>query len=232
MSSPRFWYYAGGDEAMFRSRIQNDDRLEVLGLIFDEVVWISDHLVMNNVRSNSRLWEPSLLQSGGDLYIDVLWERLHKGVEELGINVQKEDLVWTLVRGHPYDKSPTEPRWHHEAAMSYRKSMRSAFRTNLSTSDTSLESANAMYFEKKLVDNCDLRIVVTSNGRIGMIPDATRVGDVCCVFLDVRVPFILAHSQNGRYKLVGGAYIHGVMAGELVEPSHDAGGGAEGIILD
>lgn len=46
-----------------------------------------------------------------------------------------------------------------------------------------------------------------------------RPGDVCHVFQGARVPFILREAEEQMYKLVGEAYLHGIMNGELFAQS-------------
>ncbi|KAF2144178.1 uncharacterized protein K452DRAFT_154350 [Aplosporella prunicola CBS 121167] len=57
------------------------------------------------------------------------------------------------------------------------------------------------------------RLFVTQKGYIGIGPPCLREGDVVCVLANAIVPFVLR--QNGPYhKLVGEAYVHGIMNGE------------------
>ena len=63
----------------------------------------------------------------------------------------------------------------------------------------------------------------TTDGRMGLGPYHTQVGDVAavlfgCTFCIVLRPF------GQQYQLVGGAYVHGAMQGELVEGSVEHGG--------
>ena len=66
---------------------------------------------------------------------------------------------------------------------------------------------------------CDGRcFLVTRNGYFGLGPWIARPGDLCCVLLGATVPFVLrsADDQGTRHKLVGEAYVHGLMRGEAV----------------
>lgn len=58
----------------------------------------------------------------------------------------------------------------------------------------------------------------TENGYYVLGPAIMESADVCCVILGSSVPFILRRTQKeGSYKLVGEAYIHGIMHGEAKE---------------
>ncbi|KIW84539.1 hypothetical protein Z517_03789 [Fonsecaea pedrosoi CBS 271.37] len=60
----------------------------------------------------------------------------------------------------------------------------------------------------------------TEKGRFGLGPLITSPGDICCVLFGGTVPFVLRRTQReGYFKLVGEAYLHGVMRGESLHLS-------------
>ncbi|KAF2439782.1 HET-domain-containing protein [Karstenula rhodostoma CBS 690.94] len=63
------------------------------------------------------------------------------------------------------------------------------------------------------------RLVVTHSGRIGMVPNEARKGDVIGILVGTDVPILLRKGENtdGSFSLVGTCYIHGVMAGEAMQ---------------
>ncbi|KAK8135006.1 Heterokaryon incompatibility protein 6 [Apiospora sp. TS-2023a] len=68
----------------------------------------------------------------------------------------------------------------------------------------------------------------TRRGYLGTGPHSVQRGDVVCVFMGAAVPFILRPRGDGDdgYTLVGDAYVHGVMDGELVKDWEEGKGGA------
>jgi hypothetical protein len=63
------------------------------------------------------------------------------------------------------------------------------------------------------------RFIVTQSGYYGLAPITARAGDTCCIIFGARTPFIVrpvAHLLR-QYKLIGEAYVHGIMKGEIVE---------------
>jgi hypothetical protein len=60
------------------------------------------------------------------------------------------------------------------------------------------------------------RIIVTKEGRLGLAPSVTDVGDGVAVLKGARAPFILRRCGNRRFKIIGQAYIRGVMFGEAL----------------
>jgi hypothetical protein len=61
-------------------------------------------------------------------------------------------------------------------------------------------------------DPNDLKDVfcTTTNGYMGWVPSAAQTGDAFCFFEDFKLPFVLRSCEEG-YKLVGDAYLHGLM---------------------
>ncbi|KAH5145758.1 hypothetical protein HBH70_044370 [Parastagonospora nodorum] len=58
--------------------------------------------------------------------------------------------------------------------------------------------------------------MATKRGSIGLIPANANVGDVVAVFTGGHVPIIL-RPQTGYYTVVGDAYVHGIMDGEVMQ---------------
>jgi hypothetical protein len=70
---------------------------------------------------------------------------------------------------------------------------------------------------------------VTEKGFVGWCPVAARVGDVLGLFAGCRIPYVLRRGSGGkemRWKIVGDAYVHGIMDGEVEK--YEVGG--EGMI--
>lgn len=61
---------------------------------------------------------------------------------------------------------------------------------------------------------------VTESGYLGLGPGAAKSGDCVVVILGLRTPFILRPQSGGKYRIIGDAYVHGIMEGELVAGSY------------
>jgi len=60
------------------------------------------------------------------------------------------------------------------------------------------------------------QFAVTREGKyMGLVPADTREGDVLVVFLGSKVPHVLRKAEGARYTLIGEAYVHGLMDGEV-----------------
>lgn len=73
------------------------------------------------------------------------------------------------------------------------------------------------------------RVFATSTGEIGVGPKVMQEGDMIVVLYGARLPQLLRRSESdGRYRLLGQCYVHGIMHGEAVK-AHRAAGGADEI---
>jgi hypothetical protein len=61
------------------------------------------------------------------------------------------------------------------------------------------------------------RVVGTGNGFVGYGHYPVQVGDVLVIFFGVDVPMIIRPSSNGRFRIVGTAFVDGVMMGEKIK---------------
>ena len=61
------------------------------------------------------------------------------------------------------------------------------------------------------------KLCLTSKGCLGQVPHSTQIGDKVCIFLGSAVPHVLRKTgDDGFYRLLGTAYIHGIMQGEAM----------------
>jgi hypothetical protein len=60
------------------------------------------------------------------------------------------------------------------------------------------------------------RFIITEKGFYGLGPQLVQKRDVVAVIPGLKVPYVLRPAAD-RYKLVGAAYVHGVMRGEVLD---------------
>lgn len=58
-------------------------------------------------------------------------------------------------------------------------------------------------------------MIFTSNRCLGLAPSTVKLGDVVAFLTNSKVPLSSRPGAEGRYKVVGDAYIHGLIRGEL-----------------
>ena len=61
------------------------------------------------------------------------------------------------------------------------------------------------------------RMICVGEPMFWSAPETAVVGDVVCIFHGAEVPFVLRPEANDRYRLLGEAYVHGIMDGEFMD---------------
>ncbi|KAK5744570.1 hypothetical protein LTR17_001965 [Elasticomyces elasticus] len=80
------------------------------------------------------------------------------------------------------------------------------------------DSRNVLDFKNRMYKIAERRLlfITTERRYLGYGPDSIRIGDQVWILAGGKVPFILRPKVNGRFELVGEAYVHGIMHGEAV----------------
>lgn len=102
------------------------------------------------------------------------------------------------------------------------------FKSAMSTETPHDDAAD---FQVRLRHAQHLRLFRTQNGHLGLGTECMKNGDSVWVIPGSRIPLIFRpvdKGEGGRYRLVGGAYVHGFMHGEAV--SHFEGKGNEEVL--
>jgi hypothetical protein len=82
------------------------------------------------------------------------------------------------------------------------------------------ESQHKTFFGRffDTVVRLSFRLMVSRFGRIGMVVEKARKGDLVCVLYGCSVPAVLRKSSDGgSYTLVGECYLDGCMDGSLLD---------------
>lgn len=99
-----------------------------------------------------------------------------------------------------------------------------AFATGLQGMPTAQDMAACGIFSQLMGRKIMLRrLVVTELGYMGFGDINVQVGDSICVFLGSKTPYVVRDAdEDGGKKLLGEAYLHGFMKGEVVESGSGA----------
>lgn len=92
-----------------------------------------------------------------------------------------------------------------------------AYRDNLNDRLTELFHRQMNTRNEALAATMGRGLFATANGHLGLGLISTREGDEVWILEGCQVPCLLRPMGEGRYKLVGEAYVHGIMHGEALE---------------
>ncbi|TPX18042.1 uncharacterized protein E0L32_011861 [Thyridium curvatum] len=92
-------------------------------------------------------------------------------------------------------------------------------RSGISGGETGIQSEDVSGFYNMLGWQAYRRGVLLKSGLVGLAPASVEVGDVVVIFRGAKFPYVLRKCEKaeaqGRWRLVGEAYVHGIMYGEL-----------------
>jgi hypothetical protein len=60
---------------------------------------------------------------------------------------------------------------------------------------------------------------ITRKGHLVLGPEYAELGEFVALIKGTQVPFILRRQSDGQYRLIGEAYVDGIMGGEAMENS-------------
>ncbi|KAF2805727.1 uncharacterized protein BDZ99DRAFT_480400 [Mytilinidion resinicola] len=112
---------------------------------------------------------------------------------------------------------------HEREFTAYQQEYFSATRNNADTEDRSLKRLKRSRHAEDFILDASIacgsrKFFITSNGYYGLAPMIVQQGDMCCVLIGARVPFILRPTETpSHYQVVGECYVHGIMRGEVVQ---------------
>lgn len=87
---------------------------------------------------------------------------------------------------------------------------------------TELDSLPLSRYERELRRQLFRCPFITDNGYVGISPPYIQEGDCVCIFPGGRIPYILRPQlESDTFRLVGGAYVHGVMNGEYLQTERE-----------
>lgn len=90
----------------------------------------------------------------------------------------------------------------------------------------------AAFMSDAMIWSPNRRFIITNNGYYGLAPQTTKEEDVCCIIYGMCVPIILRKTEKEHhYKLVGEAFIFGMMEGQALENIERWGLKKQDIIL-
>ncbi|KAK4226288.1 HET-domain-containing protein [Podospora fimiseda] len=217
---PAHWFFAGGKQKNAKFSISEGRRLTIRGIVLDTITWLGPATTMEDYVIDY----PSEKRNSGDVMpvVDTIWRELtaQEGgfTSRYGPENKTDAFFTTLVADRMRLEDADE-----ETANQYRRSFRAyCAKSGCRSIDPGypevVPQAEAWLFERDVAWAANnRRFFGTKTGWYGLGHKLAREGDVCCVFEGVRVPAVLRPVGGGFYKLIGEAYVHGVMRGEAID---------------
>ncbi|MCJ1387326.1 hypothetical protein MMC18_000168 [Xylographa bjoerkii] len=205
-------YSAGGGTLASVRWSPGSPSLMVDGICQDQIEAVS-----TNSLENSLIAQTFLLQC-----LELSGPLLRKG----SISI---DAVWRTLIGNTGGDTypaPEKYRLHFRSYLSRLSARNQAYLKTLTSNEDvhallametrDPKAANSQYYQASIAYTAPYRkFFTTTRGTIGLGPRSMRPGDSVCIFSGGLVPFIL-RKDGTRLRLVGEAYVHGIMDGQAV----------------
>ena len=246
------WYRTGGLERNFNAAVQIDKSLLLPVIIFDHLAWTSNTLDQDNLALDPERWDEDT-RAADKPFIDFLFTQVqqafnkhchHRYSEVASTSTKSIEDAFSLTMVRQYATEEFNLVEHQRNFKAYlqaarqlvakhskstRKRMRGTARKWLTSFRSG--SSDAFKYEGELCYTDNRCFAITESGRFGLVPWLAELNDVCCICPGMQVPLILRPREDGRYGLVGDSYIHGVMAGEVMEQLEKGEAKLENIVL-
>jgi hypothetical protein len=184
----------------------------------------------STIRSMPLLLHGAVLGTVGQL--GMVWEGdvgawlqdLHRlsylATDTIELSEGRQKIVWrTAVADQEIRQGNTKPKLSEERISSVHEALKDKD-LSLTQVQTMIDAGLGDYYEQLQVVAQGRRPLLTSTGYLGIGPNETQPGDVLVILLVAQVPYILRrHSEDSTLRLVGEAYVHGLMNGEAMKES-------------
>ncbi|KAM5359271.1 hypothetical protein ACJZ2D_014619 [Fusarium nematophilum] len=142
--------------------------------------------------------------------------------------LQEENLrsLPPFLRTLAIDNVPTVGRWGRSWPMFGRKGRKNGSSEKMPLCDIFNDEGSYGVQAKVLLQACNgRRLFVTDTGYIGLAPATAAVGDTVHVVEGAALPYVFRSAASGEsFQLVGEAYVHGIMYGEIWDGAGDGNG--------
>jgi hypothetical protein len=233
LGRPGQWFYAGGKDVKPSVAIDTEAKtLTVPAVVFDKVKWFSDKIPAPEVEINSIIKNPEHRAA-----MQWLWDTLPSDSRYPDEEARRDAFTLCLVSGRYKHTTVAEDDmvFHRRIATAYSEYLKSV--QEGTPSDEKLR-AEARDFENDYTWTArERRFFVTERGFYGIGPPLVKVGDVIAVPQGFMIPYVLrATKDENKYKLVGAAFVQGIMRGEVLDEKDPLGlglgaGGPKDIVI-
>jgi hypothetical protein len=155
--------------------------------------------------------------TGQDLF-DAFWHTLCGGVAGIYMGQTPQDHV--IVPAYEYERSLFDTWWRD-------KILNEEDKAAVPEPDKKYSTCHILGFETQVgAAAMNRRFFISEHGFIGLAPADAKEGDMVCILLGGKVPYVLrqdpkvwfqdAGGQNPCFNFVGDSYVQGIMNGEII----------------
>lgn len=190
-------------------------RLSLDGVLVDTITWISElrpPISQNDIHPDGKAailaWILSVLNPSSD---------------SRARTSDRKHVCWSLVAGLPPLPSEDQKKDKSERRTLTEQAMETLLSPGAESTDEAMEHRATCFFHRVMSMTNERRVFRTASGRVGLGSEFIVRGDKVAIFLGAQTPFVIRESSlrdgSMAHKLVGEAYVDGIMEGEFFDGS-------------
>jgi len=216
MDNPGKLYSTSGDSWPSGDFTSSDGRITIAGFEVSIIQEIGGALVIHSEEDV----EGQKLTYNADVKVALWLESIRHLLSQSGISeFEQKDPLMRIAAADLYRSTTGDvERIQDEGIGSFSQFYKLLWGSlrHITSEDARLRSTSLGYQSAMLCAGRGRRPFLSSDNRVDLAPESAAVGDVITVFYGSDVPFVLRLDKNGRHRLLGEAYVHGIMDGELM----------------
>jgi hypothetical protein len=189
---------------------EQSNTISLDGVFFDRLSYVSGRIGPDKIRRNPA-WIREQIKMASNLPMYV--------TEEKAINAFWRTLVANLAQPEHLEEPSEAPDGYRKYFDAFVKlqSLLAEAENGATVTIGQSEYDMGLAFETSVIASASTRsLCTTDRGYLGLAPEHAKVGDSVCILSGARVPYIL-RAEAGENKLIGEAYIQGLMKGEAMQ---------------
>jgi hypothetical protein len=207
MHSPWLSHFSASGDSLALQRVKYIDPsiLELQGTFVD------------TIKATGRTWDPDWLSALDadhvEEYLDDIYTFCH---ESSRIQEDMEDLATALIAIGDRMNS-TDDGVEKSCLASYRELRQILIARKQQQNPKQQLNTDESPYEPFMSFLHTQRPCISTTGFVGLLPVHSKPGDVTCIFLGGRTPYVLGPAEEGYHTLVGETFVHGIMYGKYMK---------------
>jgi hypothetical protein len=207
MHSPWLSHFSASGDSLALQRVKYIDPsiLELQGTFVD------------TIKATGRTWDPDWLSALDadhvEEYLDDIYTFCH---ESSRIQEDMEDLATALIAIGDRMNS-TDDAVEKSCLASYRELRQILIARKQQQNPKQQLNTDESPYEPFMSFLHTQRPCISTTGFVGLLPVHAKPGDVICIFLGGRTPYVLGPAEEGYHTLVGETFVHGIMYGKYIK---------------
>jgi hypothetical protein len=209
---------------------RNADHSESKGFpkaVFRDRMLLGNAVIFDSITICSDKFDQDAFETTTSSVVEICWNMQTASVQPYDTDGRLDIFMWTLVGGffignaaqsqrdfNAFCLEKTSPEFCASIGV---KNFETGYTSPVEGDWRAFRMATHAYMTGR-------RFFVTNSGRIGLGPPLLQEGDLCCLLIGCGMPLVIRPiSTSNHFRVLGPAFIHGVMDGEIIKAYMELG---------